>query len=57
MLVYVKYVLERLLELCELKELKEKQKEALLAFINGNYFFVSLPTCYENSVWNSSTSL
>ena len=44
MSVNVKYVLERPLELCELKELKEKQKEAILAFINGNNFFVSLPT-------------
>ena len=50
MLVDVKYALERALGLCGLKELKEKQTEALLAFINRNDIFVSLPTGYGKSI-------
>ena len=50
MSVDVKYALERALRLCGLKELKEKQKEAILAFINGNDVFVSLPTGYGKSI-------
>ena len=49
MSVDVKYALERVIGLCGLKELKEKQKEALVAFINGNVL-VSLPTGYRKSI-------
>ena len=50
MSVNVKYTLERALGLCGLKELKEKQKEPILAFINGNNVFVSFPTTYGKSI-------
>ena len=50
MSVDVKYALERALGLCGLKELKEKQKEVILAFINGNDVFVSLPTGHGKSI-------
>ena len=50
MSVDVKYVLERVLELCGLKELKEKQTKAILAFMDGDDLFVSLPTGYWKSI-------
>ena len=48
MSVDVKYALERALGLCKLKELKEKQKEAVLAFINGNNIFNCI---HSNQLW------
>ena len=40
----------RNLGLCRLKELKEKQKEPILAFIDGDNVFVSLPTGYGKPI-------
>ena len=35
---------------CGIEKLKEKQSEAVLAFVNGQDVFVSLPTGYGKSI-------